>query len=480
MADFVSFPEFFDRTSDARFEHVRDAIEAGIAQGRRNDRRLELAGGQVEPEVNRPDPRAEFDKMKAFVLERYRDVTAAHSFMDAGGNFVDCIPFESQATVRMSRAAGSKILTEAPPASPPEGDDGAAAQGFGAEARVIDPPLGQGGVDVFGHELTCPEGTVPQRRVTLAQFARLGTFDRFFRKRHGRSLPAAGAPMAPVPAASPDSFFHQHAYAATAPASYVGCTSYLNLWAQDPSPGTMNLSQHWLIGPVAGSDYPHTIEGGWQVSPTVYGTAHPVLFVYYNPDGYGTQSAPGQSRSGYGMNQFHQGFIAFPNATWVTFSALTNNGPAASFRGISTPGGPQLGFYMQWQRNADGYWILYCGSSKANLQGVGYFPPDCYAGTAIASSAANVEFGGEVAGLSGQQGMIPMGSGLVPTNPATDGFGRVAFQKEVSVLTTVGSAMTSASLTPQQPDLPSYRCLVGTSPNPNWGSYLFYGGSRTS
>jgi hypothetical protein len=234
----------------------------------------------------------------------------------------------------------------------------------------------------------------------------------------------------------------------------------------------MHLSQAWIMGPdpSGASPYPDTVESGWQVSPLAWGTKLPVLFIFFNPDGYGTRSPQNQSRSGYGVNQFGEGFISFPNVKWVA------NSSAGGFSALSTSGGPQKGFYMQWQRDASGNWILYCGSTKTTLEGVGYFPAHLYQNTFLGQSAKVLQFGGEVASKN-PLGTGAMGSGVAPSNPVTAGFGTVAFQKEISVQTSVGQAMTAAPLTPIEDSL-DYHAILGRSTNPSWGRFLFFGGTN--
>ena len=84
-----------------------------------------------------------------------------------------------------------------------------------------------------------------------------------------------------------------------------------------------SLSQLWLVRNLAGwGSGVQTIESGWQVYP---GHPHdpsrsglPYLFVFFNPDNYGT-------RSGYLVNTQGEGFIYYDNPGWTIGSPLPAN-----------------------------------------------------------------------------------------------------------------------------------------------------------
>ena len=484
MADFVSLNEFVDRVGAAQPGQFVDAIRAALRAAdlppivasklSKVDRGITaieeavqgIKSGEFEPE---------FARMKAFILKRYEKARSRHTFLDAGGNFVDCIGYEEQQTAISARAAGHALLAGPPPAAGFVEPPPTSGRSSFLDVVPVEPPLSRGETDPFGNVVAAPGGTVPVRRVTLAQLARLGRFSRVFEK--------AAAPLvaAPEPALGPgvDGFVHRHAgaQAETVSGGYVGCTTYLNLWGRDPAPGTMNLSQCWIMGLSPAGGYPDTVESGWMVQPGMYGGMKlPVLFVYFNPDGYGTRSPRGASRSGYGVNQFGEGFITFPDPEYVV------NAAAGGFDSLSTPGGPQKGFYTQWQRDDKGNWILYCGPAKTALKGVGYFPAHLYAPTFLANSAEVLQFGGEVAAQAPEPGTGPMGSGVAPSDPAADGFGTVAFQKEISVQTAIGKPMSYTTLIQFETNFSDrgiadpYRSLAGSSTNSAWGSYVFFGG----
>lgn len=150
MSAAVPFDVFLAETAAARPEQY----EAALAEGAR------LAA--ITPE----EARAEFERMKAYILSYYRGVRPVGSFLDRAGQTFDCVPFDQQPTVRAARAAGHPVARHghAPAALPPEAS-------HRRQPLSAAPPAPR-----------CPEGTVPLPRLTLDRLARLGTLDNFFRK----------------------------------------------------------------------------------------------------------------------------------------------------------------------------------------------------------------------------------------------------------------------------------------------------------
>lgn len=475
MADFISLNEFIDRTANAKYTENVDMLRAGFSRAGlviptaerelRSDQeapRGMLAHAQAASEIKDDVLESEFNKMKHFVMKRYEHAKSVNTYMDAGGNFVDCIGFEELQTVKNARAAGHTVLTAPPaPAMMPGGGRGVTAKSLPTAAKAVAPK------DPFLNTMACPEGAVPLRRITIGHMARHGKFENFFQKSPGIQPKAATRDVV-LPDATvigPDGRVHRHAIA-NVPLNgsrYIGVSTFLNVWGTNPFPGEMNLSQLWLLGDTTGA--PDTIESGWQVNPTAWGTSFPILFIFFNPDGYGQKSPQGQSRSGYGVNQFHEGFISFPGTKWVVNSAMS---------AISTPGGKQQGFFMQWQRDDHGNWILFCGGSPTTMEGAGYFPGYLYQNTTIGQSAEVIQFGGEVAGMSPTP-TGPMGSGAAPSNPAIKGFGSVAYQR-MMCHQIAGTASLSLAPLEESRDSNFYLSATGTNPNPDWGNYLFFGG----
>jgi hypothetical protein len=150
MSAIVPFDEFLAETAAARPEDYAGALAEGARQ----------AG--VAAEV----ARAEFERMKAYILAHYEGVEPVGSYLDANGQTVDCVPFDQQPTVREARRRGIAVARWAP--EPP-----------GLPDR---PSHGPHPASVAAPEPRCPEGAVPTLRVTLDRLARLGTLDNYFHK----------------------------------------------------------------------------------------------------------------------------------------------------------------------------------------------------------------------------------------------------------------------------------------------------------
>lgn len=336
------------------------------------------------------------------------------------------------------------------------------------------PPLRRGLVDPFGKSMACPEDRVPMRRITIAQMAQLGRFEKFFRKslpRPHQSAEAKEHAVVPPPFAGTlgQSAIHRHAICqATNASNYYGCSTWLNVWQVDSSPGVFNLSQLWMLGTTNAGQL-QTIESGWQTYPGQWGTDAPALFVYYNPDNYNPQTC------GYVSNQNMEGFIQ-TNADWVIGGAMPPP--------YSAVNGEQHGNQMQWEIDGQGNWWLYLGPGDADPQALGYFPAGLYANGTLDRSCQWVEFGGEVCSQQPGDATYPntgkMGSGLPPFPKPADSFREVAFQKQITVKVDATGLMVPATLVvpAKDPGDANYGSAVGSSTNASWGNFVFFGGAN--
>jgi hypothetical protein len=462
MPDFVVFEDFIKQVDTARVQHHINTLERGIMlhappevvaaeqEPRKATRRKGASAKRAA--VAEVEPNPEFKKMRDFILNFYGSAKSQHTFLDASGNHVDCIPIDKQPGYLAARAARHSVRAEPSTPVTKRKRGKATADNFGPYTSLVMPPLLRGKTDQFGNPVACPEGCVPIRRITLPRMTRLGLFENFFKKGHVPT-PVAGGPLPFSNTPGPDGYLHHHAIASSDGGPFFGCASYMNVWGRNPAPGEMNLSQFWLVRPISGG-LPHTIEGGWQIDAPRSGTDAPVLFVFFNPDGYG----PG---SGYFVNKMGQGFIqTSPN--WVMNSDL----PASAMDG------QQLGFRMQWEQKDSGDWYMYIGGDNPDdpLEEIGYIPGGLYHGDTFNTA----QFGGEVANRPPSTSTGPMGSGSAPLSPLKESFRRVAFQRNISVQPDVGGSWEPASLTAFTPDRPYYDCAVGQSDK--WGTYIFFGG----
>ena len=455
MSDLISLKEFRRQTETAGLDEHAETLERSVHRLRaaatataamaRNEAIVPAAAAAPTVSVSTLVAQ-EFERMKGFVVQLYEGTSSDHSFLDAAGNAIDCLPFDQQPTVKAARKKGIEPKSELPP--PPGLDHipefGVNAMDSGPKPTGMVAPLRQGRVDLYGNKVATPAGTVPFRRLSLAQLAQVGRLDLHFKKAHTHvhdprpvfhdraahrpPAPVAGGnvPIAPAAADIPET--HRHAGFQFGPFQQSGVisgiSSYLNVWNPNPDPGAMSLSQQWILGPVQPTNHPQTVESGWQVCPSNYPfSRYSILFIFFNPDGYSTNS-------GYVYNQHMEGFIAAKDAHWAAGVALGQT---------STLGGTQYAFLMVWQRDNDGNWNLYMGTSDSDLSGVGYFPGAYYT-PGLASGADFIQFGGEVASQRGGTATGPMGSGVMPASAALSNFGNVAFQSHLQLQATGGTS----------------------------------------
>jgi hypothetical protein len=375
-----------------------------------------------------------FDGMRDHILELYRDVTAEHSFADEYGNVFDCIPIEQQPALRDSDESVSEP-PDLPPLSEGEDEDTERAD------TLADTLLSPNRTDWHGNVMSCPEGTIPMRRVTLETMTRFPTVRDFMQKSpRGSGRP----PRDTEPATVPVTHRWAHAYQNV---NNGGGHSYLNLWS--PAIGAnqvFSLSQHWYVGG-SGANL-QTLECGWNVYPGLYNNdARPHLFTYWTADNYGSTGC-------YNMNC--SAFVQIG----TTFAPGMALGP------VSVTGGTQRSIELAYWL-ANGRWYLYFnGTAGANA--IGYYPVTLYQGGALATQAAEIDYGGETTGTTS---FPPMGSGEF----ANQGWQHAAYQRTIGYWPPSGGAMINASLTASQSWPNCYTAQVQMYAPP-WSETLWYGG----
>ena len=366
------------------------------------------------------------EEMRRHLLSLYKGVTVSHSIALSDQVF-DCMPIEQQPGVRLS---GAKHIADPPPVSP-------------AMSLFADLPHDKGGAEATqGTTEKCEAGTIPMHRITLAETARFKTLRNFFDKgpKGAGRLHRHGA----QPALAPPTHAYAHAYQFL---TNYGGYGALNLWNPIVSDGfpfleVFSLSQHWYSDGAA----TQTAEVGWQVYPAKYNTHDAVLFVYWTADGYNKTGCY--------------------NLECSAFTQINNNyhlgGPWPSY---STAGGQQyevwVGYYLY-----QGNWWLAVGGDW-----VGYYPTSLYNGGQMASSASEIDFGGETA--PGTFYWPSMGSGQF----AEAGWQQAAYQRGISVRDINGYLSNALSLTVSQP---SPLCFDATTPaydgSSDWTNYFYFGG----
>lgn len=387
---------------------------------------------------------AAFTAMKDHITKLYQGVEVKHSFEDENGSIFDCIPVNQQPALKGSSPA------KAPSMPPVEKKAVAAATPTGERKPVqISAQITAGQKDKYGNVMSCPEGCIPMRRITLEEMTRFATIQHFFLKSPlGEMSPPTADPSSGGTA--PQQFAPQvpathrwaHAYQNV---NNLGGHSYLNLW--DPPIGAnqiFSLSQHWYVG--GGGANLQTAEVGWQVYPGKYGSTKPVFFIYWTADGY-------QKTGCYNLDC--PAFVQTSHA-WTIGGTIS---PWSVYGGAQYE--IQVAFYLY-----QGNWWLYVGGTDAS-HAIGYYPASIYKGGALASHATEIDYGGEVVGTTT---FPPMGSGHF----AKEGWTKACYQRDIYYFPTTGGAVY-ANLNPSQgwPNCYTVQKVNYAAP---WNDTIYFGG----
>jgi hypothetical protein len=379
------------------------------------------------------DPSA-FEEFRKYLIDRYSGVDVPHSFLDDAGRVIDCIPIEQQPALKGTdnKILKPPTLPELPvaPGKSPPGE---------ATAQSPLPHLSPDRRDRYGNQMYCPAGTIPVLRTTLDTLVRFRNLRDFFRKAPdgGRVPDESNESIGPLA----DGFPHRWAHAKQF-VSNLGGSSSLNVWQPRIAPNEwFSLSQHWYV---AGSGRRmQTLECGWQVSPRMYNTPLPCLFIYWTRANYAD-----------GSGCYNLDCAAFIK----TDSSIVIPGTLTP----SQPGGSQCELSLSYYLN-DGAWWLYVQSIP-----VGYYPVSIFRNGALSRHANSIDYGGETVG---QDSFPPMGSGQFPQMD----FGKAAYQRNVGYFPSPGKAL-EATLTPFEPSPACYKILATNHSGTSWGSYFYFGG----
>lgn len=385
---------------------------------------LQESSSEVKPDND------SFDQMREFLLSRYDGVDVRHSFVEPGGEVVDCVPVEQQFALR-----DSSDVPE-PPDPPLEltgGDHDDPAPG---ESRPIPPPLSPENHDDYGNQRWCPPGTVPVLRHTLERLAAdHSTLDDFL------IGPKAGDNV------------RRHAQARQEVPN-LGGASDVNIWPHNLTSPTLlsSASQQWYSTGMLPFVTLQTVECGWRAGviaapPNVVHDTLPRLFVFYTNNNY----AKGASF----YNDYSPGGFAYtPGANHVLHGAMT---PVSQTDG--TQWHVRMGFTLtqnRWWFHASGVWV-------------GSYPASLFSNGTLGSGAFQASFGGET--TTGFSFFPPMGSGRFPS----EGFGKAAYQRLIGVNNTAGIPV-AAQLVPGEVSPGCYRVAIASSADSAWGTHIFFGG----
>ena len=414
---------------------------------------------QFENRINsKVSDKTAFAAMQKHILKHYRGVKIANSFLGQSGSPIDCVTIKSQPGLKSRKMRGHKLAT--PPKALARADQRSAKRV--KSGRDIKPQLSRKMKDLYGNTMYCGKGTIPMRRLTLETLTRFKTLDDFFSKgpaddRRRKSDSQKNSTSEPVPGPE-DEYTHYWAHADQTVDNHGG-DSRLNVWRSDAEPGWFSLAQHWYVGGTGANM--QTVEGGWQVAKRKYYNTNPNLFIFSTSAGYSVTDPVSKC-----YNLDCAAFVQINNS-WVLGGEL---GP------VSTTGGTQYIFRMQWQLHNGNWWLFLKGKGSAqpgvaNYHAVGYYPEEWFNGGQLTQHATIIDYGGEVSSLIGEIETGEMGGG----KHAVEGWQQAAYQRTIYYIDLAQTGQW-ANLTKVNNTPDCYTADLHNQTGTTWATYLYFGG----
>ncbi|XP_058763426.1 protein neprosin-like [Vicia villosa] len=292
--------------------------------------------------------------------------------------------------------------------------------------------------NLFGE--SCPEGTIPVRRVTEQDMLRAYSINSFGKKLR-REVKRKNV-----------SDEHEHAVAIVSQDEYFGAQATFNVWSPYVEVQTeFSLSQMWVSSGTDGEDL-NSIEAGWHVYPHLYGDNRPRLFIFWTADAYKSTGC---------YNLACPGFV-HTNQNFPIGVALPK---------FSTYKGQQFAITLKIMKDKNtGNWLLVIGAGNI----IGYWPTSLF--SHLKNDAEEIHFGGEIVNENsrGVHTSTAMGSGHF----AEEGFGKAAYIRNMQVINSDNKLIPLEN--------PTY---VASNPNcyniqgkysPKWGDHMYFGGPGKS
>ncbi|XP_038721956.1 uncharacterized protein LOC120014107 [Tripterygium wilfordii] len=275
---------------------------------------------------------------------------------------------------------------------------------------------------------SCPEGTIPIKRVTEEDILRASSVRRFGMKKP-HTFPPSSSPEV-VGNGQNLGNDHEYAFCRLQGGKYYGIKASLNIWEPFVQyPFEFSASQMWLgAGP---PDKLNSIEAGW------------------HSDGY-------QSTGCYNLEC--SGFV----------QTNTEISVGATITPVSTYGGGQFELTFQvWKDPKDGNWWLRVQDDTL----LGYWPASLLPN--LKDGASRVHWGGEIVNLkvNGNHTTTDMGSGHF----AEEDYGKASSFKNLQVVDETDTLRTPNGIFTVASHESCYNIKLYEG-NPQWGTYFYYGG----
>ncbi|KAK1267597.1 hypothetical protein QJS04_geneDACA002507 [Acorus gramineus] len=282
---------------------------------------------------------------------------------------------------------------------------------------------------------SCPEGTVPIRRISRDDILRANSIESFGKKDvlgANGSVETAGI----KPPSNPPSY---------------GTKGYINVWSVHVEPDEWSQSA-LIVGNTNGEAHSF-IEAGWGIHPVAFGDTKTRLFAYWTADGYHKTGC---------YNTMCPGFVQVGKRIML----------GSYVQPLSTLGGQQyeIDVIIFRDRKQSSWWLRIHGDN------VGYWPDSIFRGF---KNCPIVNWGGAILNKrsGGKHTNTQMGSG---NHPESGQFTRTAYISRVELMDEIGALFTPTSV---QPYYTKERCY---SAKANWYPFrhpilehlwVYFGGS---
>ncbi|XP_045802203.1 uncharacterized protein LOC123895757 [Trifolium pratense] len=248
---------------------------------------------------------------------------------------------------------------------------------------------------------SCPQGTVPIRRIKKDDLLRAISLDRFGKK-----------PLEPNTTNTTDDVAssminRSDAHLATIGENFIGATANINIWnPKVDRPEDFTTAQIWLKA--ANRLEVETIEAGWQVNPKLYGDDSTRLFIYWTKDSYKSTGC---------FDLTCPGFVQVSKEVAIG----SHLGP------YSHPFDQQYEINIGLFQDDDGNWWLRVKGNHI----VGYWPKEMLGN--LGHSATLVQWGGQVFSYKVKSTPPHTGTQMGSGEEASDKFGFACYMTDVRI-----------------------------------------------
>ncbi|KAI5412830.1 uncharacterized protein LOC127083391 [Lathyrus oleraceus] len=277
---------------------------------------------------------------------------------------------------------------------------------------------------------SCPDGTIPIRRITEQEMLITKRTRGFGTK------------------STEDGATHIYANAKMHGGEMYGAKATINVWIPHvESPNEFSLSQIWVMSGTSGKDL-NTVEAGWQVYPLIFKDNRSRLFIYWTADDY-------QHTGCY--NLYCPGFVHINKRIAL----------GAAISPTSTYNGKQFDITLSiWKDVKTGNWWLDYGSGNF----IGYWPSSLFPN--LKKAATEVHWGGEITNNHyPRASSTQMGSGHF----AEEGFKKASYFKNMGVLDS-DNTWTALFAEPIYSATNANCYSIKGGRNRDWGDHFYYGG----